>query len=153
MGLAVLAAPGGVVVGAVMVTLGISGYFLTDRAVRGIRVSDSGVVIMNPTRSTEVAWADLERFSIGSRGMYSRTGIAHLRDGSSVAMWGVQGPNPLTRPGESSAERQVDALNARLRDVTADRSGRTGLKCGPSQPCPGRVRGDVRARVVSGHLR
>jgi hypothetical protein len=116
----------GPIVGVLMVLAGIAGYVLTFRAARaGIRVDERGVVIMNLTRTATIPWAQLEAFSIGAHGAWPRIGIAHLHGGSTVAIWGIQGPNPwvLSRPGR--AERMIDELNNRLRVATAATVTRT----------------------------
>lgn len=115
MGLAVIGSPGGGVAGVVMMVSAGLAFLLTYRAVRaGISVDACGVVIMNVTRRIEVPWTNLERFSIGTHGIWSRVGIAHLRDGSTVMIWGIQGPNPVARPKNRSAERLIETLNSRL---------------------------------------
>jgi hypothetical protein len=107
------------VVGLLMALGGVSGCWLTFRAVRaGVRTNERGVVIMTPSlgRDTTITWEELERFSIGEKSFWPRVGIAHLRDGSTVAIWGIQGPNPAIRPKNRSAERLIEALNAELRN-------------------------------------
>jgi hypothetical protein len=113
-GLAMSMAPTAVV-GVLMTLVGVLGYLGTWRAVRaGVRADEHGVVIMNPLRSTTVPWAEVERFSVGAHGLWPRVGIVHLRDGSTVAIWGIQGPNPVVRPKNRSAERLIVSLNHRL---------------------------------------
>jgi hypothetical protein len=98
----------------------------------GRGTDESGVLVMNPVRTRSLRWSEIECFSIGAHGLSTRTGIVHLRDGSTVAMWGIQGADtvarrPADRSGHRdgqqetwnrSAEREVMRLNALLESAT-----------------------------------
>jgi len=90
-------------------------FWLAIRSARaGVRVDDEGAHIMNVVRTIHVPWHEIVRFSIGSHGMLPKTGIVDLRGGERIAIWGIQAPNPVTRPKNRSAERLIEALNAEL---------------------------------------
>jgi Bacterial PH domain len=88
--------------------------WLARASLTGVHVEEGGVRIVNITRTLTIPWRNLERFSVGQRGILPRVGIAHLRDGRQIAIWAIQGPNPLTRSKNRDAERMMDALNAEL---------------------------------------
>ncbi len=79
-----------------------------------IWIEDHGVRIVNVGRTFAIAWEDIERFTLGRHGLISGVGIAELRDGRRVAMWGIQGPNAQTRRDDVGARRLIGALNAEL---------------------------------------
>jgi hypothetical protein len=112
MGLALIDVPGAAVGSLAMLVVAALGFFGTYRCARaGARVDDRGVTIVNPTRAVEIGWPDIDRFSVGAYGPWPRIGVAHLRDGSRVVIWGIQGPNPTTRGKNRSAENLIGQLN------------------------------------------
>jgi hypothetical protein len=115
LGLALIGVPSAGPGAAALLLMAVLGFIGTHRSARaGARVDAHGVTIVNPRRSVTIQWSMLERFSVRPKGLWPRVGIAHLRDGSRVTIWGIQGPNPRTRPENRSAEKLIDALNARL---------------------------------------
>jgi len=115
LGLALIGVPGAGAGAVALLLMAVLGFVGTHRGARaGARVDARGVTIVNPRRSVTIQWSMLEGFSVGAKGLWPRVGIAHLRDGSSVTIWGIQGPNPRTRPENRSAEKLIDALNAHL---------------------------------------
>jgi hypothetical protein len=109
-----------------MVLAGIAGYLLTFRAARaGIRCDEHGVVIMNPVRTANIPWGQLDGFSVGAHGPWPRIGIAHLDDGATIAIWGIQGPNPWFVAGPGAAERMIDQLNTHLQHAKSHTPART----------------------------
>jgi hypothetical protein len=108
--------PGVDILATLTLAAGAAGYALTFRAARaGIRVDERGVAIMNLTRTTTIPWAQLEAFSVGAHGAWPRIGIAHLHDGRTIAIWGIQGPNPWVWSRRGRAERMIGELNNHLR--------------------------------------
>jgi hypothetical protein len=99
------------------------GLFLVLRCARaGVHTRDDGVSIVNPRRTINLQWSDIQRFVVGPKGFFPRIAIAELRDSRKIGIFGIQGPNPATRPGDGSAESLVDSLNERL-DREHARSG------------------------------
>ncbi|MGH2716911.1 MAG: PH domain-containing protein [Thermoleophilaceae bacterium] len=91
------------------------GIWLGLRTARArIRIEDGGVRITNVLRTVVVPWEAVDRFSIGPRGLLPRVGIAELRNGRRITIWGIQGPNPLTRPKPGEAEEIIEELNRAL---------------------------------------
>ena len=112
MGLALIDVPGAAAGSLAMLVVAALGFLGTYRCARaGARVDDRGVTIVNPRRTVELEWSDIDRFSVGTHGPWSRVGIVHLSDGSCVVIWGIQGPNPATRGKNRSAENLVSQLN------------------------------------------
>lgn len=79
------------------------------------RVESRGVLVVNLRQSTFVPWEDIVSFSIGPLGLLPKIGIVELRDGRRIPIVGIQGPNPMMRPNNKSAERLIDLLNDELR--------------------------------------
>lgn len=77
-------------------------------------IEEHGVKVINTGRSFLIPWDDIERFSIGPRGLMRKVGIAELHDGRRVSMWGIQGPNAATRRSDVAADRLIAAMNAEL---------------------------------------
>ncbi len=98
-------------------TLGVvMGVFSLVRLARtGVRPMENGIRIINPLRTRDVDWGRVERFEVGTYGIYSRIGICHLWDGSRIHIWGIQGPNPTFRSASGSAEWVVEELNLLLK--------------------------------------
>lgn len=86
------------------------GWFFIDRcALAGAYVDPNGIRVKNPLRSTAIPWREIKGFSLGIFWWFI-TARADLRNGESVHIWGIQPPNPLTRPKNRSAEKLIEAL-------------------------------------------
>ena len=126
MGLATAGVRGGLLPGLVFTLFGLAGLVVIYRAaLGGVRVDDDGIVIVNPFRTARVAWADLERFAMSIGGSGGQLGMAHLRDGSTIPILGIQGPRNPSFPNSRSTQRLIDALNARLQNATRQALCRT----------------------------
>jgi hypothetical protein len=86
----------------------------------GVRVSPEAATIVNIRKTIVVPWTDIDHFSLGASSIAPKVGIAHLRSGGQIVVWGIQGPNPAARPKNRSAERLIDELNAELRERVTD---------------------------------
>lgn len=84
-----------------------------------VEVRDSSVRIVNPLRTVTLPACDIAHFVVGASGLLSKVAIAHLRDGQHLRAFGIQGPNPATRPANRDAETLVDALNRRIAAAAA----------------------------------
>jgi hypothetical protein len=94
------------------------GYFYLFRAARsGVYIEADGIRILNPFRSVRVPWKEIRYFSLKRYGLFPLTGHAELKDGTSIHVFGIQGPNRLLRPNSRGAQRIIEALNARLDEV------------------------------------
>lgn len=78
----------------------------------GIQVNDDGVRIRNLFRTRDIPWTEIERFSVGKTQILPAAGLAHLNDGSSVPISGIQPRNILFFPNDTSALDLVAQLNA-----------------------------------------
>ena len=87
-------------------------YFRSARA--GIYVLDGGIRIVNPLRTSFVEWDAVRCFRRGEGGFFPKVAFAVLCDGTEVRIFGIQGPNPATRPHNRDAEHLIDQLNAAL---------------------------------------
>jgi hypothetical protein len=96
------------------VTLGLAwGAFSLLRGARaGVYVIPEGVKILNPLRTTFVPWSRLARFTLRRWGPFPLMGHAVLTDDSSVHIFGIEAPNPLTRSRNQSAQKLIADLNA-----------------------------------------
>jgi hypothetical protein len=74
------------------------------------------MTVRNPFRTHHLTRKDIKAFRMGRYGLNARIALADLKHGRSVPLSAVQGPNPLTRPGNRSAEHRVDELNAWLHE-------------------------------------
>jgi len=79
-----------------------------------LSIEDRGVRVVNTRRTFLLRWNDIERFSLGRYGLLREVGIAELRDGRRVGIWGIQGPNAVRRRSTVSAKRLIGAMNAEL---------------------------------------
>jgi hypothetical protein len=95
--------------------LGVMGY----RALRaGVLVRRDTVVVRNFWRSTEVAWDDIDRFAVENNGPYS-IGYLHRRDGTGIAMWGIQGQSRFLFKNSVWATGPIGTLNGLLAERRA----------------------------------
>lgn len=91
------------------------GSFLIFRLARcGAYATDAGIRVVNPFRTRFVPWTDIRGFSVRRAGYFPGVGNVDLNDGTSVRIWGIQIPNPLTRPNNASAQRLIASLNRLL---------------------------------------
>jgi hypothetical protein len=116
-GVALIGVPGAAIACIAILLTAVAGFFLTHRATKaGVCVDDQGITIVN-MRRTRLEWSDIERFTVSHRGLAPRVGVAQLRDGTTVPIWGIQGPSPDILPKNRSAENMIEELNVRLRDA------------------------------------
>jgi Bacterial PH domain len=73
-----------------------------------------GVRVVNPLRTELVNWSEIERFTLGRYGPWPHVGLIELRNGSRRHIFGIQAPNPLTRPKNRGAQILVEQLNQEL---------------------------------------
>lgn len=74
----------------------------------------TGLVSITPFGRRTLRWEEIDSFTIGRSGVFSRVALAHLKSGETVRMWSIQGANPLTRPKPGQAGRAVADLNDEL---------------------------------------
>jgi len=79
-----------------------------------LSIEDRGVRVVNTRRAVLLRWDDIERFSLGRHGLLREVGVAELRDGRRVGIWGIQGPNAVRRRSTISAQRLIGAMNSEL---------------------------------------
>jgi hypothetical protein len=91
------------------------GWFIVGRvALAGVQVHESGILVRNPFSYRFLAWNEVEEFSLGRYHVLSRLGIARLRDGSRVPLFGIQAIESAFNPGDRQADEIVQRLNAAL---------------------------------------
>jgi hypothetical protein len=100
----------------VAVVIPYTGFVVLRLARAAVHADDSGITIVNPFKTRQVAWNAIDRFVVDRHGIYPRIGLVELKDGSRIHLWALQGPNPLGRPRNRIAERLIDTLNELLRD-------------------------------------
>jgi hypothetical protein len=94
-----------------------SGWAVLWRSVRaGVLLNGAGVTVRNVWRSRRLRCEEVDRFSVESYGVWTG-GCVHLRDGTSIRTWGIQGQNPALFPNSQWAEGPIEELNALLRDA------------------------------------
>jgi hypothetical protein len=92
------------------------GWFLVGRvALAGVQIREEGLLVRNPLAYRLLAWEAIEGFEIGRYTLFSRLGLARLRDGSRVPMFGIQAIESAFNPGD----RQAHEILARLREALA----------------------------------
>lgn len=81
-----------------------------------IRVGPSGILVVNPWRTSVVEWSDMRRISVGNPDAYFWTSapVVHLRAGGLVSMPAVQSPNLIVRPENRFGDRATEFLNSLL---------------------------------------
>lgn len=98
------------------------GAFCLFRAARaGVYVLSEGIRIVNPFRTKFVPWREIAQFSLRQWGPFPLIGFVDLTDHSSEHIFGIEAPNPFTRPRNRSAQKLIAELNQVL-DLA--RSGR-----------------------------
>jgi hypothetical protein len=110
----------------IWVILGLAwGAFSLLRGARaGVFVIRGGVRILNPFRTTFVPWSRIARFSLRRWGPFPLMGHADLTDDSSIHIFGIEAPNPLTRPRNQSAQKLIAELDAVRKLAQSGRLGR-----------------------------
>ena len=69
----------------------------------GVRVCANEAKIVNMLKTIAVPWTEIDRFEVSASGPI--IGIAHLRSGERILIWGLAGPpNPATLIEELNAE-------------------------------------------------
>jgi hypothetical protein len=77
----------------------------------GVRVCANEARIVTMRKTIVVPWTEIDRFEVGASTLAAIIGIAHLRSGERIVIWGLAGPpNPATL---------IEELNAELRQPTA----------------------------------
>jgi hypothetical protein len=87
----------------------------------GIIATDSGIIVRNLFRSVAIPWKAIDHFAVEDSGVWTR-GAAHLRDGTVVLAWGIQGQARVLFPGGQWATDPIAALNELLRTHADDRA-------------------------------
>lgn len=105
----------------IAVGFGAGAFFLLRAARAGVYVLPEGIRIVNPFRTKFVPWRQIARFSLRRWGPFPLMGHVDLADHSSEHIFGIEAPNPLTRPRNRSALKLIAELNEVL-DLA--RSGR-----------------------------
>jgi Bacterial PH domain len=88
--------------------------FMVRCARAGVHVAPDGIRVVNPTRSFQVPWSEIRGFSLGPWSLFPLIGLVELRDGRVEHLWGIQAPNPRTRPNNCSAQELIAELNGEL---------------------------------------
>jgi hypothetical protein len=84
------------------------------RAVRtGVVADQNKIVVRNFWYSKEVAWGDIDRFAVEPNGAYT-IGYVHLRDGTGIATWGIQGQMQFLSKNGGWTGGPIDTLNRLL---------------------------------------
>jgi hypothetical protein len=96
------------------------GWFLVGRvALAGVQVHDAGVLVRHPFMHRFLEWNEIEEFALGRYTLFSRLGIARLRDGSRVPLFGIQAIESAFNPGDRQAHEIVERLNEALAAAAA----------------------------------
>lgn len=91
------------------------GWFLIGRvAFAGVQLHDAGILVRNPFAHRFLHWSEIDAFALGRYTVFSRLGLARLRDGSRVPLFGVQAIESAFNPGDRQAHEILDRLNAAL---------------------------------------
>ena len=92
------------------------GWFLVGRlAFAGVRMRHDGLLVRGPFAERFLAWQEIESFSIGRYAVvFSKLGLAQLRDGSRVPLFGIQAIESAFNPGDQQAQEIVAQLNDAL---------------------------------------
>lgn len=107
----------------VIVGLGYGGFYSLRLARTGVYPTEDGVTVVNPLSTRRVRWELVQSFGIGRFGLYPRVGWVEEVNGTRLRIWGIQGPNPVTRPKPGQAERMIDELN----DLLGQHRGRANV--------------------------
>jgi len=91
--------------------LALGAFCLLRGARAGVYVLPEGIRIVNPFRTKIVPWRQIAQFSLRSWGPFPLMGHVDLIDHSSEHIFGIEAPNPLTRPRSRSAQKLIAELN------------------------------------------
>jgi hypothetical protein len=103
------------VVGTVLI-LGLL-VFCVRMARARVEADDYGIQIHNLARRHRLAWADIQRFTLGPQ-LGTMVCVVELRDGRSLRAIGIQTLNPFFFSKSGSAQEMIQALNERLEPGT-----------------------------------
>lgn len=85
------------------------------RAVRAsVRVTDEGLMVVNPARTHRIDWSAIESFSLGASPMLPCVAYVELRDGGWLRIYGIQGARGWIRTSIEGAEAEIQSLNLEL---------------------------------------
>jgi hypothetical protein len=105
-----------VIADAVLTLIAVVVIVLGFRAVRaGVIASPDGVTVRNPFRSIQLTWDEIDRFSVESNGPWT-IGCVHLRDGTVIKTWGIQGQIRFLFRNSRWATEPVEQLNTLVRE-------------------------------------
>lgn len=91
------------------------GWFLVGRvALAGVQVREDGLVVRNPFVRRLLPWSEIAGFSLGRYAAFTGLGLASLRDGSRVPLFGIRAVESAFNPGDRQAQRLIESLNAAL---------------------------------------
>ena len=95
---------------------GVVGFVVCLRgAACAIDVQSEGIRVVNPLRTRDVPWTDIQEFALGPWGILPRNCVIRLfRDGSAQGVWAISARNPNLFTHDSAAEGLVAGLNERL---------------------------------------
>src|SRR5688500_5589876 len=69
---------------------GALGWRLVGRvACAGVQLHDAGILVRSPFAHRFLHWGEVETFALGRYTLVSRLGLARLRDGSRVPLFGI----------------------------------------------------------------
>jgi hypothetical protein len=91
-------------------------------ALSRVTASESGVHVANVFSSRKFLWEDIERFEIGSWGIFPYVCLIRLRNGRAEHAFGIQ---ERTNFSDGSAKKMAGELNAELRGQVAGFGGRS----------------------------
>jgi hypothetical protein len=80
-------------------------------ALAGVYVRAEGVRLVNPWQTRSIPWNDVRAFTLERWGLFPAIGVVELTDGSRIPIFGIEAPNPLTRPRNRDAQKLIDELN------------------------------------------
>lgn len=80
----------------------------------GINLTDDTVLIRNVRRTHRLPIADIANLRVGRKGLWPRVAIVRTVSGREICAFGIQGPNPITRPNNRRAENQVAEINREI---------------------------------------
>jgi hypothetical protein len=102
----------------------ITWFFVIRLPRTGAYVESDGLRIVNPLRTLNIDWAEIVSFELGWSSQYGirGVGLVNLAGGRVVPIFGIQKPNPIFRPKNSSAQDLIAELNDVLAEVRAAQS-------------------------------
>ena len=90
----------------------------------GIHVDSDAVTVATTFSSHRVSWQEIDHFAVLPRGRYPYVGHVVLRDGRTLATYGLSTSGRMTERNRLAIERPINNLNAILADW---RKANTGL--------------------------